>query len=171
MLKEGHFFIRQSISLGNNRNQIDLGVQPAHDFDVQRLQRMPSRLDEVNTGVYTVVHNICAVDLVLCFQEAIESLLNVLDNWTPRIIVVDKVAKSRSINNRQTKTNALLLNVCAGGLDCHGLWDNIMRRTTTFPGRIERTVEQSVDEGRFTQSGFTCDGKLANSFISIVRQI
>lgn len=44
---------------------------------------MPSRLDEVDACMNAVVHNVHPVDLVLSFQVGIESLLDVLDNWSP----------------------------------------------------------------------------------------
>ena len=44
---------------------------------------MTSRLNEVQAGVDTVVNNFLAVDLVLVFQELVESRLDVLNDWSP----------------------------------------------------------------------------------------
>jgi hypothetical protein len=41
------------------------------------------RLNEVQTGVDTIVDNFLTVDLVLIFQILVESRLNVLDDRSP----------------------------------------------------------------------------------------
>ena len=74
---------------------------------------MAGRLDEVDTGMDAVVHNVHAVDLVLSFEVGIESLLDVLDNWPPRVIVVDEVTEARGIDNSQAQADAILLDVGA----------------------------------------------------------
>jgi hypothetical protein len=60
------FLICQCIRLGNDGNQVDLGMKSAHNLDVQWLQCVASGLDEVDTCMNTVVHNIHTVNLVLC---------------------------------------------------------------------------------------------------------
>lgn len=44
---------------------------------------MTRRLNEVQAGMDTVVNDLLAVDLVLVFQELVESRLNVLDDRPP----------------------------------------------------------------------------------------
>lgn len=83
LLEQGHFFVGQGVGLGDDRNQVDLGVQPAHDFDIQRLQRVACRLNKVDTGMNSVVDNIHSVDLVLRLEVCIVSLLNIFHNWPP----------------------------------------------------------------------------------------
>lgn len=106
---------------------------------------MASGLDEVNDGVDAVVHNVHAVDLVLSVQISVESLLNVLDNRVPRLIVVDEVTETWGINNSQSQTNTVLLNVGADGLDRDGLGD-VETRGLALLGRVERGVEECVDK-------------------------
>jgi hypothetical protein len=77
-------------------------MKSAHNFNVQWLQSMASRLNEVNTGVDPVVNDIHAVDLVLSVQVCIETLFDVIHNWSPRLIIVNEVTKTRGINNGQT---------------------------------------------------------------------
>jgi len=92
-------------------------VEAAHDLDVQRLQGVSGRLDEIDTGVDSVVDNVHAIDLVLGIKISIESLLNVLDDWSPRVVIIDKVSEPRGVNNSQSQANAILFNVGADGLD------------------------------------------------------
>jgi hypothetical protein len=86
---------------------------------------MASWLEEVNASMDTVVNNVHAVDLVLGIEIGIESLLDVINNWSPGLVIVDKVSEARCVNNSQTKTDTVLLNVCAYGLNGNGLWDDI----------------------------------------------
>lgn len=121
LLERCNLLIGEGIGLGDDWDEVDFGVQPAHDFDVKRLQRVAGGLDEVDAGMNAVVHNVHAVDLVLSVKVSIEALLDVLDNRPPRIIVVDKVTKPRSVNNRQAETHAVLFNIRGDGLDADSL--------------------------------------------------
>lgn len=77
-------------------------MQSAHDLNVQWLQSVASWLDEVHTSMDAVVNDVHAVDLVLGIQVGIESLLNVINNWPPRLVIVDKVTKAWGIDHCQT---------------------------------------------------------------------
>jgi hypothetical protein len=97
-----NLLIGHRVSLGNYWNQVDLRMKSAHNLNVQWLQSMAGWLDEVHTGVNSVVDNVHAVNLVLGIQVGIEALLNVIHNWSPRLVVVDEITKTRGINNSQT---------------------------------------------------------------------
>jgi len=64
-LERHDLLIGHGVGLGDDWNQIDLGMKSAHDLNVQRLQGMSSWLNEVNTGVYSVIYNVHSIDLVL----------------------------------------------------------------------------------------------------------
>ncbi|KAI6757469.1 hypothetical protein HG531_003294 [Fusarium graminearum] len=78
-----NLLIGEGIGLGDNRDQVDLGVKSAHHLDVKRLEGVAGRLDKENTSMDTVVNNVHAVDLVLSIQVRVKSLLNVVDNRSP----------------------------------------------------------------------------------------
>ena len=130
-------------------------MQAAHDLDVQGLQGVTGGLDEVNTGVDAVVNNVAAVDLVLGLKVGVEALLDVLDNGAPRVIVVDEVTESGSVDHGQAEPDTVLLNVGAGGLDRDGLGDDIGVGTGALLGGVQRGVEQGVHEGRLSETRFT----------------
>lgn len=155
LLEQSNLLVRKSVGLGNDRNQVDLGVQPAHDLNVQRLQGVARRLDEVDARVDTVVDDVGPVDLVLGLEVSVVSLLNVLDNRAPRVIVVHKVTKSGGVDNGQTKTDTVLLDIGADGLDGHSLGDDVVARGSALLGGVERGVEQCVDESRLSETRFT----------------
>ena len=152
-LEGSNLLIGQSISLGNDWNQVDLGVKSAHDLDIKWLQRVASWLEEVDTSVDTVVDDVHAVDLVLGIEVSIESLLNVVDNWSPRLVVVDEVSETWGINNSKSEADTILLNICAYGLDRDGLWNDIERWSLALAWWVQRGVEESVDQGRLSEPG------------------
>jgi hypothetical protein len=49
--------------------------------------------------VDTVINDVRTVDLVFSLEVSIVSLLDVLHNWAPGIVVVDKVAESGGVDN------------------------------------------------------------------------
>lgn len=100
LLERRNFFIRKCVGLGNNRNEVDFGVESAHDLDIQWFKRVSCGLDEVDTCMHTVVNDVHAVDFILGIQVGVKSLLDVLNNWSPGVIVVDEVTKARGINHR-----------------------------------------------------------------------
>jgi hypothetical protein len=158
LLELGNLLISQSISLGNDRDQVDLGVQTAHDLDVERLERVTSWLNEVDTGMNAVVHNVHSVDLVLGLKVCVESLLNVLHDWAPGVIIVDEVAEAGGVDDSQSESDAVLFDVGTDGLDGDGLWDDVEAGAFALTGRVERGVEESVDQGGLSEAGFAYNG-------------
>ena len=88
-------------------------MKAAHDLNVERLKRVTSGLNEENASMDSVVDDVHAVDLVLGIQVRVESLLNVVDNRAPGLIVVDEVTETRSVDNSKAETDTSLLNVGA----------------------------------------------------------
>lgn len=74
---------------------------------------MASGLNKENASMNTVINNVHAVDLVFGIQVRIKALLDVVRNWSPRLIVVDKVTEARRVNDGQSEADTRLLNVCA----------------------------------------------------------
>ena len=156
MLKSHNLLIREGVGLGNNRDKVDLCMQPLHDLDVQRLQGMTRRLDEEDACMDPIVNNIHAVDLVFGIQVSVETLLDVVDNGSPRLVVVHKVTKAGGINNRQAQTHTSLLNIGANGLDRHRLGDDVKARALALLRWVKGCVEQGVDKGGLSKPGFAC---------------
>lgn len=155
LLESRDLVVGEGVRLGDNRNEVDLGVKSTHDLDIKRLERVAGRLNEVHAGVHAVVDDVHAVDLVLGIKVGIKALLDVLDNWAPGIVVVHKVTKTRSVHNGQTQADAILLNVCADGLDAHSLRCEVERWLFALLRWVERGVEKRVDESRLSEARFT----------------
>jgi len=133
-------------------------MQAAHDLDIKGFQRVASGLDEVDTSMNTIVDNVHPVHFVLCFQVRIKPLLDIFNDWPPRIIIVHEIAEARSINNSKPQTDAALFNVGTNRLNRYSLWNNVQTRSFALSGRVQGRVEEGVDESGFAQARFTCDG-------------
>ena len=154
-LEAGDLFIGKGVRLGDDGNQVDLVVKAAHNLDVERLQRVPSGLDEEDAGMDTVVHDVHAVDLILRIKVGIVTLLNVVDNGPPRLVVVHEVAEAGCVDDGQTETDTGFLDIGTDGLDRDGLGYYVKARPLAVLGRIQRGVEESIDKRGFTETGFT----------------
>ena len=141
LLEVRNLLVGESVRLGDNWNEVDLGVKSTHDLNIQRLERVASRLDEVDTSMHAVIDNVHPVHLVLGVEICIESLLDVFDDWPPRIIVVHEVTKTRGIYHGQAEANAILLNICRDGLYADGLGSKVERRLLALLWWVKRGVE------------------------------
>jgi len=155
LLECGNLVVGESVGLGDDGDKVDLGVQAAHDLDIKRLERVTSRLNEVDTGVDAVVDNVHAVDLVLGVQVSIEALLDVLNDWAPGVVVVDKVTKARGVNDSQAQANAVLLDIGADGLDVDGLGCEVERWLLALLRGVKRGVEEGVDQSGLSEPRLT----------------
>lgn len=156
LLESSDLLVGQSIGLGNDGDEVDLGVKTFHHLDVQRLQRMARWLNEKDAGMDPVVNNVHTIDLVLGVEVGIKALLDVVNNRPPRLVVVHEVAKAGRVDNGQAQTNTSLLNVSADGLDGDSLGNDVEARALALLGRVKRGVEQSVDQSRLSEARFTC---------------
>lgn len=77
-------------------------MKTTHNLNVQRLQSVSGGLNEVYASMDAVVNDVHSVNLVFGIKVRIKSLLNVIDNWAPRFVIVDKITETWSINNSQT---------------------------------------------------------------------
>lgn len=129
-------------------------MESTHDFDIQRLERMTRGLDKVHAGMDSIIDNVHAIDLVFGIEVGIKTLLNVLDDGAPGIVIVDKVSESGCINDRQSQADAILFDIGTDGLNRYGFGNDIEAGALAFSRRIERCIEQRVDQGGFPQTRF-----------------
>lgn len=116
---------------------------------------MAGGLDEENASVDAVVNNVHAVDLVLGIEVCVISSLNIVDNGAPRLVIVDKVTKSGSVDDSQAETDTSLLNIGADGLNLNSLGNDVQARALALSGRVQRSVEEGVDESGLAETRFT----------------
>jgi hypothetical protein len=101
LLEFGQISRAQSISLGDDRNQVDTSAQSLHDFDIQWLERVTSGADEVETSMDTQVNLFRPAWLLLLQHVRLMLVIEELDDGLPRVAVVHVVAEARGINHRE----------------------------------------------------------------------
>lgn len=111
-------------------------MKSPHNLNVEGLERVTSRLDKVDACMNAVIDNVHAVDLVLGIKVGIETLLNVVDNWAPGLVVVDKVTETRGIDNGKTQADTIFLKLGGDGLDGDSLGNNVGGRTLLLLGGV-----------------------------------
>lgn len=62
--------------------------------------------------MYSIVHQLCTIHSILLLEVGIKSRLDVVHDWLPAVIIVDKVSKTGRVNNSQTKTDSVFDNIC-----------------------------------------------------------
>lgn len=72
-----------------------------------------------------------------------------------RLVVVDKVAKARRIDDRQPEPDAVLLDVSRRARHADGARELGPGRGVRA-GRVNRRREEGVDQGRLAEAGFAC---------------
>lgn len=86
---------------------------------------MTSRLDEVDARMDAVVDDVHTIDLVLGLEVGVKALLDVVDDRTPRLVVVHEVSESRGVDHGETQTDTVLLELGRDRLDGHSLGDDV----------------------------------------------
>jgi hypothetical protein len=91
----------QCVGLGYNWDQVDACAQLLHDLNVQRLQGVAGRADEVQAGVNTEIDLISAARLLLLEHVRLMLVVKELDDGLPRVAVVDVVTETGGVNDGQ----------------------------------------------------------------------
>lgn len=102
MLVAGQISWAEGICLGDNGDQVHSGAESLHDLDIQRLQGMSGRSDEVEACVDTEIDLVNTAGLLLLQHVGLMLIIQELDNWHPRVAVVDIVAETRCVDNGQS---------------------------------------------------------------------
>jgi len=121
LLEFGQISGAQSVSLCDNRNQIDPGAEPPHDLNVQWLEGVSGRANEVKAGMNTQVDLVLSPGLLLLQHIRLVLVIQEFDDWHPRVTVVDIVPKARCVDNGQTDFEELLFQLGLGDLNFNGL--------------------------------------------------
>lgn len=165
----------ERVGLGDDGNNVDGLAQLLENDDIDGLQAVARRRDEVkaavDTGILDVadwrsvkVRRTCrqtgkSLPLTLSSQFLPEVgrvlVLDVLDNGVPAAVVVDKVAIAGSVNNVQAQSDAVLLNNVGDGLDLGGLSGRLGRREAAL-GLDEVGGEDGVDQSRLAETRLAC---------------
>lgn len=89
----------KSIGLCDDRNQVNPGVQMLHHLDVQRLEGMAGRADEIDTGVDSEIDLAGPFGLLVLEHVGLVLVVDELDDWLPGIGIVDEVAEAGCVDD------------------------------------------------------------------------
>lgn len=149
LLELDNLFVGEGISFGDDGDEVDTGVQSAHEFDVNVLQGVAGGLDKVDAGMDSVVRDFLAVELVLLREVRVEAGLDVIEDRLPAFIVVDKVAETGGVDDGEAESDAIFLNVGTDALDGDRLGPFRAWGEDLLWG-VERGIEEGVDECRLS---------------------
>jgi hypothetical protein len=102
LLEAGQVSRAESICLRNNRDQVNSRAQSLHDLNIQRLQCVSSRADEVQAGMDTKINLIDTSGLLLLQHVRLVLIIQKLDDWHPGVAVVDIVSEARGVDHGET---------------------------------------------------------------------
>lgn len=73
-----------------------------------------------------------------------------------RVFVVNEISEARGVDDVETQTNAVFLNIGGDSTDIDGLGDFDGSRPIAVFRRIQTRIEQRVDQRRFSKSTLSC---------------
>ena len=146
----------QRIRLGNHGNHIDRLAQLLQYHNINRLERMARRRDEVETAVDARVLDIpLSLRRQLLPQICAVLVLDVLDDRVPAAVVVDEVAVAGCVDDVEAEAHTVLFDDVRDGVDLGGLADRLVGCQAAF-GVDEVRGEDGVDEGALAETGLAC---------------
>ena len=146
----------QAITLGNDRHHVHRLAQLLQHHNVNRLQGMAGRADEVETAVDARVLNVpLTLRGQLLAQVGAVLVLDVLDDGVPAAVIVDQVAVAGGVDDVQAETYAVLLNDVGDGVDLGSAADGLVGGEAAL-GVDEVGGEDGVDQGGLAETGLAC---------------
>lgn len=138
------------VRLGDDRNDVDFRVELLHAHQIERLQPVPGRADEVQTDVdaAVVARRQRPIDLQLLLQVGLELGVDVVDDRLERVVFVDLVAVADCVAYGQLETDAALLQLVRVRLQLD------VRQSVRARRRLEARIEQRVHQRRLAQARF-----------------
>ena len=104
----------EGVGLGDDGDEVDAGAEALHDLNVERLEVVAGGPDEVQAGVHPQVRLVRPVRLLLLPHVHLVLVVDEVDDGRPRVAVVDVVAETGRVDDRQLHLERLFLQL---GLD------------------------------------------------------
>lgn len=159
----------QCVGLGHDGNQVDACAELLHNLNVERLQRVARRADEVEAGVDTEVDLVSTARLLLLQHVRLVLVVEELDDGLPRVAVVDVVSESRRVDDgkadwsRQSGPKGischtvhtleeLLLELGLGDFNLDRLVHLLVVSSLVVGIVLDCRREERVDEGRLSEA-------------------
>ena len=127
---------------------------------------MSGWLNKIDTCMNTIINDIRPMRFILSLKIRIKSGLDAFKNrlptslatkkrvWWP-ILIIDEITESRGIDDIESQSNAIFLDIGTDGTDTHSLGNFHWRRTSIITRTIQIRVKKSIDQRWFSQSTFS----------------
>lgn len=99
MLEHLHVAWTECVGLGNDRNEVNPGRKALHHLNVEWLQSVSGRSDEVKAGMNTKIDLVTTTRLLLLEHVGFVLVIQELDDGLPRITVVHIVSETWCIDH------------------------------------------------------------------------
>lgn len=99
LLELGQISRAESISLGDDGDQVDARAEALHDLDIKGLERVAGGADEIQARVHTEINLVISAWLLLLQHVGLMLIVEELDDGHPRIFVVDIITEARGIDD------------------------------------------------------------------------
>ena len=74
-----------------------LVVEHLHELYVERLEAVAGRIDEIETAVNAIVHNVAPIQTRLVLEVLLKLVVYVLNDWLETVCVINGVSEPRCI--------------------------------------------------------------------------
>jgi len=101
LLEHLHVAWTECVGLGNDWNEVDPGRKALHDLNVERLQSVSCRANEVETSMNAKIDPVATTRLLLLEHVGLVLIIQEFDDWLPRIAVVHIVPETWCIDDRK----------------------------------------------------------------------
>ena len=108
LLENDEVLWREGVGLCDDWNEVDTCAKSLHDFDIEGLEGVACRTDEVEASVDSEVNLVITAWLLLLKHVRLMLVVEELDDGLPRVAIVHVVSKARGVNNGQPYYTALV---------------------------------------------------------------
>ena len=112
--------------------------------------------DEVQAAVNPEVGLFPTLGLLFLSHIGLVLVVDEINNWGPRITVVDIIPKAGSVDDGELDFELLLFELCLDYLDLSQLVELLVMTPRVVLGRRQLGSEKSVDKSGLAQTRFTC---------------
>lgn len=114
--------------------------------------RMAGWPDEIKACMHPQITFFRTLRLLFLSHVYLMLIIDKIDDWDPRVTVVDVVTKARRVNHCQLDFELLFFKFCFNNLDFSQFVELLEVTTTVVLGGVQLSGEKSVDERGFPQT-------------------
>jgi hypothetical protein len=177
LLENEEVVLGEGVGFSNNRDEIDTRAETLHDLDVERLQSVSGGPNEVQATMDPEVGLLPTLGLLFLSHIGLVLVIDEIDDWGPRVTVVDIVAESWGVNDAELDFELLLLELGLDYLDLGKLVELLVVTPGVVFGRRQLGSEERVHESGLAKTRFTdyhhgevCT-MLGDDFVPLVREV